>query len=514
MLSLAAPWWLLGALAIPLLAWLHRFRLEGRRLAVSALFPWHGLSEPGAPGKRQGEPDPVWRIRAAAVSMMFLALADPVWRIALSPLEIWIDDSFSLHATEPGGTRLEQSLDLLVKALEERPGGSVLARSLTNPGKSLSLTDMSSAERREQLRAWLRPHTGEPRPPAAIHMSNAEHWLVSDGASPVLASWLASAPVSRVHQLGEETENVALTLLSARPALAGDDDWLVLAGVTNVGRAAAERHLVLRPDDSPAERVRLELAPMHTEVFWIRVPRSVRLVEATLSPPDALPQDDRLVLPLPSRAGLHLDQRCGESLRAVLATHPGLTMRDDARDAELTVSCGHDLDAWSGAHLFVRASGHGVPVSGHLQWQPAAGDLTRLPLQPRDLRLSPVVEARGVPWLSTSEAVLLSADLDAGFIELFIDVESAGLVRQAYYPMLVNGLLERLAGRPLLEPEPTVRRSGESSRIAPSPLQVAERGQAIESLESRRSLSQWALGAAIALVGWDLAGILRRRRGY
>lgn len=513
MLSLSAPWWLLGLAAVPLIRWLHRFRLRDRVVPVSALFPWRGTVEPEGAGSRRASPDPLWMLRAAIVVGLLLALAGPRWTVRQQPLEIWVEDSLSLYAREPDGSRLASGVDALLVALAQRGDGPVTVRSLGNPARVLDLEPIPADDRRARLLAWLATPGGEPRPPPAVQMTRAaDHWLLGAGADPVLADWLRAAPVGRVIQVGTATENVALTALAARPSLRQPDAWLVLAAVTNLGTAAAARELELRAAGQAPLRASLTVPPGGTARRTVTVTGDGLRVEARLFPADALALDDALTLDLPAKPVARLEGACGPALRAALASHPGLRLEEGGTTrAALTVSCAESAASLSGPRLVVHPAVDPQPVQGPLSWRPAAGRLRQLPLPADGLRQGS--SARGPaarePLLTAGDTPLIVANARDRVVEVLLDMEAPELARQPHYPVLLSDLLDWVLDRPLLEVQPGVRRDPVASRIAPQALPSPARPPTPIGVTGQRNLAPWVLAGCGLLLLFDIGWVAR-----
>ena len=101
---------------------------------------------------------------------------------------VWLDDSLSMQTVENGETRLAAGERLLETALDANNYDQAVRNSLSD-----SLP---------------------PRLDASI-----AHWLVTDGASERIRLWANEVRVDRVIQVGEATENVAVTRLSTRRSI-------------------------------------------------------------------------------------------------------------------------------------------------------------------------------------------------------------------------------------------------------------------------------------------------------
>ena len=130
-LHVLRPWWLLGLLALPALAWWWRARSQRRSVwqdAVDAHLLPHLLDDAAGAQRRQ------WagRLGLFALACALLAMAgpsfrkteQPLWQ-AKAPLVIAIDLSSAVLARDLPPTRLAQARAKLASLLRERTGGEV-----------------------------------------------------------------------------------------------------------------------------------------------------------------------------------------------------------------------------------------------------------------------------------------------------------------------------------------------------------------------------------------------------
>jgi hypothetical protein len=507
MLSLATPLWLTGLVAVPLLWWLHRWRDTGQRIAVSALFLWRPAAQGSAAGQRLARPDPLWRLRAGIVVCLLLALAGPRWQVQQPAIAIWLDDSLSMYTLEDGVSRLVVGIDKLLQALQQAAYPKVTVHSLANPAKTLVLDAAHSERWRFHLLAGFHSPAGnEPLPPPAVQMdSHAEHWLVSDGVHPAVQDWLQTAPVTRVIQVGKVRENVALTTLAARFPLTESGTLRVLIIVANPGEQAAERELELVLDGRAVYRQKLELAPGARVRQDLHLPSGLTL-HARLSPADALPLDDELLLSLPAPVKLRIEGNCGPSLRTALAAHPRL-QPVETDSAALTVACLDIPPIVNGPLLLLHSAQNGRPVRDIPRWQPAAGALQQLVLEPGWLVSMPVQPhpAASEPLLTAGDnPLILSSAGPARVIDVLLDMEAPEWVRRHEYPVLVQGLIDLALGRALLGEFTSIQRDPKASQIAPRPLQLMEKASVVRPAADSKDLSPGLLGVCGLLLLLDM----------
>jgi hypothetical protein len=511
---------LLGLAVIPLIRWLHRFHASAPPVLVTALFPWRQAVPAEGQGRRRSRPSPRWWLRAAIATGLLLALTGPRWQWVACPLDVWLDDSPSLYAQETTGSRLVLAVDALLAALADRSAGPVTVRSLGDPSRSLALDPTRLNDWRSQLLTVFQTPAGLPQPPPPVQwVPTAEHWLLSVGAAPLLADWVRHAPLSRLLQVGDTTANAALITLAARPALRSADTWSVLVSLVNAGPAPVSRTLELRLDGQPVQQVPVTLAPAVTWHHSAVLTSEVLAVaggrlEARLLPADALPLDDGAVLDLPAKPLVHLSGPCGPALRAALAAHPGLRVAPEPAATEVpavTVVCAPTAPVSPGPRLLLPPLPQAQPLAAPPHWHAAAGPLRQLPLTATGLRSAPppVVPTAYRPLLSVAEQPLIVAAPEEPVVTVWLDLEAPELVHQPVYPVLLNGLLEWLLGRPLLEVPLGVQRDPAAARIAPQRLPALPAVSPPVPAATSQALASWLLMVSGLLLLLDLGAVAR-----
>jgi hypothetical protein len=136
----------------------------------------------------------------------------------------------------------------------------------------------------------------------------------------------AFRPQLLVRRVGDwPVENRGITRLALRRDTARPDRWRLLAQVHNYGRRAADTTLTISIGGRVLERQTLRLAagqgqPAYSEFTWA----DGGLLEAQISPPDALAADNRAVAYLPVFRPVHaaVFTRDPKILKPVFATNP------------------------------------------------------------------------------------------------------------------------------------------------------------------------------------------------
>ncbi len=519
MLEWASPIWLSGIGLLPLVWWLHRFQGAERSRTVSALFLWRAAAAAQSPGTRRNPPDPLWRLRAAILALLFLGAAGPHWSTPARNITLWFDDSLSMWALENGEPRHRLATRALLDALDQIPAGDVVMRSLLAPGRSLRLETGARERWPQRIAAWLQPVTTQPRLPAPrLLQSSREHWLVTDGARADVDAWLQHAPVSRILPVGASTENVALERLALRPSLQAVDRARGVLVITNHGRQPAQREVLLRAGDRTVLHREVSLAARETRnLDFVLDGRDAGAIYAHITPPDALPVDDELRIARypPAAATVAVYGDCGRHLRAALAAHPGLQPVAAAEPSALAVICGAGGPA-APARAVLRFSSpaDAQPVAVEPAWDPRAGMLQQLQLPSSALRFAgphaapTAMKARHeVPLLLAGEAPLIIESPGERRIDVRLDVEASPWVRTAAYPALIAGLVERLIDPALLDGIATAVHPPGGSQIAPRALPWPALHPPAAAAVHRLDLAPYLIALGCLLLLFD---ILRR----
>lgn len=380
MLSLAAPWWLLGLLLLPVVRWLHRSGRHRRALPVSHLALWRGAAaqQAAAAALERQPPDPAWRRRALLAALLFTALAGPQWPARQPGVTVWVDDSISMLTQEVNGTRLALGLAQAQRLLAQTPHGDVELRTLSDPWRpraqldaatpaalaASALAQQPAAPAGPSAEALMRASVEvSGPPPAALLRRDRLHWLVTDGTDSALLNWPAGQRADRVLQVGVVARNVGLESVSARRSAADANMLDVLVKISNGGQADEARELVVSSASGEQARVKQRLAAGTSAWVQVQVPAApaaalapalparsaltalpprlapgplaassaaqARLAPklwAALLPADALTADDTLVLDLAplQRRRVAVDGQCPPMLLAAVAAHPAL----------------------------------------------------------------------------------------------------------------------------------------------------------------------------------------------
>ena len=512
MLSLAAPWWLLGLLLLPVIRWLHRGGRHRRTVPVSRLGLWRAaVVSQSAAGVRR-PPDPAWRRRALLAALLFAALAEPQLPSRHPGLTLWVDDSISMQTREVQGTRLAVGLAQARSLLAQASVGEVDVRALSDPWQNLGApTDVvvaalvAGAGRKEAT-----------APPAALLRPDRLHWLVTDGADAGLLDWPEDRRPDRVIQVAGMTRNVGIQRLSARrnPSEPGKVDLLLK--LTNGGSMAETRVVVVTTAAGEVARSSQQLEPGASVLVGLSMPAAAQ-VSASLQPSDALAEDDRIALDLSPlrRRRVAVDPLCPPALVAAVGSHPALVVAPPpATDVEVFLDCAVRDAARAVATIGLRADRTPVRAAGPVQWSQQVAEGSRLALDPARLQIAARLQARpGDQALLAlgDEPVIVSRGGAGRFIETSLDFASMGLASGPEVPLLMNLLFERVLDRRLLDEVAFTDRGPAASRVVPINNGLAAAGG--RPLGRSGTLDNWVrplLLLALLVLLWELAALARQ----
>jgi hypothetical protein len=512
MVTLSSPLWLLGLAIIPVIRWLHRFRERGPEREVSALFLWRAGAASDTAGRTQQDPDPRWRLRAAVAAAIVLALAEPRLRTeATRPIDVWVDDSISMYALEASETRMRAALRELLRALPRAARG-VRLHSLADPASSLDLDRSRGDDSFTALAGWAAQPRGAPLPPPPATLDpDRAHWLITDGADAAVNAWAERAPLSRVIEVGTRADNVAVTRVAARLSLASPDTADVLVSAHNAGPHLETRQLALAAGGEPVGRWSLRLEPGARAAHRIGIPLAAATrLQATLTPADALPNDDTLALALadlqPIR--MRLEGRCPSALLAALQAHPRLANAREISERELTIACGPESEAMTPPAILIHA-----PHTARAAGAPLSAAIELPALDPAWLigeYAQPVSEGFSEILRGPNGVLIEATATPPRVVHVYLDLANAAFARQPEYPALLDRLVGYALNRETLDAVASAERAPSESRIAsltvPSP-----RWPGADRVRDSADLSVYAALLAALLLLADIGLLLRER---
>jgi len=511
-MSFATPAWLFGLLLVPVIWYLHRTGPILRRHPVSSLDPWRDarLDALQAGGRRR--PDPAWIRRAVIAVLLSLALAGPTLPHGTERVTLWVDDSLSMHTVHSGRSRLERGLDLAAAAIRAPGARDVETRFLSSPWRAdlrRGVPDRaampSQADRRE-------PQLPDP---AQLDRSRS-HWLLTDGADADVNAWLAAAPISRVLQVADDSSNVGITRLSARPQPADAMALAIRVQLFNAGPREESRRVVVSTDAGVIGSQQITIEPGSTAMISLDGLVPARGLEARLSPTDALTEDDTVSVDTSSLrpVATFVDVACPAVVLRAIRAHPALRAANES-EARLVVDCGGPTSANPALPRLRIAGGAPEAIGGSaLRWAPGVADrLSRMPLE------LPLQSRGQIDGAGPADSILLEAGttplavLRHGpprVVETSLDFSAPEIANEDTLPLLIGLLVDVAMDEELLARFVAGGHGVLASKSGPLETLQARAGTAppVEPRDSAVLLPLLLL--AIALMMWD-AGVLGRR---
>lgn len=568
---MAAPWWLLGLLLLlPLIRWLHRGGAPLQALTVAHLRLWLAATAPAGQGARM-PPDPAWRRRALLAALLVLALADPRWPDPRLRVTLWVDDAPAILLRDAGGTRLAAGMARAGELLASLGDAEIELRTLSDPwrhhswptaaaapGSANSATRdrvVDAATAAQPLAAAIaRRLAGDAAdavlpgaPPAALLAPGRLHWLLTAGTDPTRPAWPEGREPDRIIEAGGPARNAGLVRLAARRQADDPRRIELLAVLANGGDSDESRTLTVESDAAPPMRVERQLAPGTLSTLVLELARPATRVRAQLDPADALPEDDALELDLGALRPRDIvaDAACPAPLRAALAVHPMLALRDPGAPQPASGVAGQTVPPAAPAAIVdcggatlpeglptLRVRGESLPATrpGVPRWSASVPASRRPGLGAGTLPLGARLQAAAsdrVLLAFGDEPVIVRRGGAPPVVETSIDFTAARDAGDAP-PLLVALMVDELLGPRLLEQVALADRGRGAVQVAPPMPRPAagagtaaasrvERGQPVAQPANpappRRELGAWLAGAAAIVLGWEIALLARRRPG-
>lgn len=511
MIGLQTPLWLLLLGMIPLIRWLHRFRQQSRTFPSTTLFLWqvfqHHSERNGAPAK----PDPLWILRAIIITLLVLSLSEPfVQTEDGQTIEVWLDDSLSMFAVEDDQQRIQQGIEQLQAYLAESKPTQILVHSLGNPASSLLLEAKDIIHWAAKLAAWTTMPRGEPSPPPPATLSSgSRHILLTDGADRLLNRWMTSAPLQHVIQVGNATQNIALTRLSLREPMTMSTNLNGIARIDNLDDNPQQTRLILQLDDRVIKTQLVDITPSGKSITPFTLPKSERgRLQARLeSATDSLPMDDKLHLDLEQLNPLvryQIQGTCGPHVIAVLDSYPGLIQ--DTKNPDVRINCSGQTHAAILPTLRLHPGGSIRQTTQTAHWHNSAtmDSLQMGPGLPYSNE-APALTSSATPILSADRQMLVLKQKGSGhIIDSYLDTSDSIFARHPEYPLLIIGLIGQLTGQVLDNSPLTVARDIDASRIKPAVLTSISMSLA-EMQTTRTSFAHLLLFTSLLMLVLDVA---------
>ncbi len=474
MISFEAPLWLLLLGLLPLIRWLHRFRLQSRIRPSTTVFLWSGFLRQSINDGSPGKPDPRWMLRALITTLLILALAKPYLDSTQQrPVEVWIDDSLSMFTLEQGQQRIQAGLQLLNSYLVEQTPPGIQLHSLGNPASVLQLDAENISNWTAKTGAWASQPRDEPHPPVLVSLSpQSRHILITDGADDSLNRWAQSAPLTHIIRVGELGQNLALSRLSLRQSLTDSADITGATRIDNLGDSAQRVRLIIEQQDNTIKTQELDIpASAYSSTSFSITTSEQGLIKARLeSVNDPLSLDNSMKLELKNLQASVRYQilgDCGPQILAVVDSHPALIRVDSG--AEMLINCGDPAQIATLPTLVLHR-----PISIHRTTQTAHWHkellMDYLPVETSVAYSdeAPALSSDNIPILSADGRLLVLKQPDnRNIIDCYLDTSDPAFSRRAQFPLLIFGLISHLTQSNLETPPLTISRNIEASRIAP-----------------------------------------------
>ncbi|MFO1270657.1 MAG: hypothetical protein U1F50_03080 [Rubrivivax sp.] len=509
---MAAPLWLLGLALLPLIRWLHRSGRHRRAVPVAHLGLWRGAATPAADAERRQPPDPAWRRRALLCALLCGALAGPQWPASQAPVTLWVDDSLHMLTREAEGTRLATGLAEAARRLAPSPPASLEVRSLSDPWRAFAAADAATADAFAATAGW---RDAAP-PPAALLDSGRRHWLLTDGADARLLAWPDGRAPDELIRIGRVARNVGLERLAARRDA---QDPAAFTCCCSRSPTAAPRRVA---------RGRVRHRQGHQRAAGGCAWRPVRLRCCRCPPQRACrracsgrrARRGRRDRARPRAAGAApeaADPACAPALRrAAGASGPG-PPPGEAGGADLAVDCSAAAAPADVPTLRVLPP-RAAPAASTLRWADTVATPRRVALDDGALwtagdALQPA--AGDLVLLAAGDEPLLLRRQGTGpaMLETSVDFEATARHAGTAVPLLVDLMLETLAGAPLLDTLALVERSPAALRVAPAASAPATQTprSPVAALPGRDT-TPLLLALAALVLGWEIAALARQWR--
>src|SRR5436190_6364480 len=314
-----------------------------RKVITSSLRFWKPAgSSPQQTQKRRIQQPWSLLLQLLSIALLLLAIAQLQFGPRLRGRDhiLLLDTSAWMGARTGNGTLMDEARRLALQYVRSLPSADrvlvVRADGLTTPAGAFesnrktierAIRDSSPGSSALNLEQALRFATQFER----LHSVKPGE-IVFCGAGRVAAGEPLSAPPSnlRMLEVKRPVENAGLRRLALKPSEQDPNAWDVFISARNYGQANRTLPVELRFGGAVVGARQLTLAPGTDSdtTFQLRT-RAAGLLEARLVSNDALPEDDRAVLEVPSqrplRIAVYTDEP--ESLRPVLSANPRVNAR-------------------------------------------------------------------------------------------------------------------------------------------------------------------------------------------
>ena len=376
--EIAAVWTALAASAL----WLYLHHRRPKHKKVSTLRFWASVQPASRPRRRKlREP---WAFLAQIIFLLLLvlALANPRWGPAADARSVAIVFDASIASqTRPAGepSWIDRERAEALRLLDSLPSDDrvLLLRAEPDAPPSLAFTTDRAAQRRAILEA--QPSSVAADLPRALETGRAALGGARRGLVAYVGPGLVDAEQSRaldefrgeiespgskgsqqflMRLVGDwaSVQNRGITRLSLRRDAARPDRWHILTQLKNYGRQKSDTVLSFSVNGQPLGQRKLTLAPdalvnAEDELTW----NQGGLLQAQLTPPDALQADDRAIVNLPAFRTVRVAVLAGNpspfasDLFSVLSDDP--YVRPEILSPDAAANAAPDIAIYQGANL-------------------------------------------------------------------------------------------------------------------------------------------------------------------
>ena len=468
-------------LSVPLILFLHLFRVRRREVRVTTLRFWDAtLREREASAlSRQLRLNLLLVLQVLALVALTLALARPAvtFRVSGYPRAVLIlDTSASMKATDVPGGRFAAAQAQALEAVAGMPPGKQ-AMVLEASSRPIVLVPFTG-DRRALRRAieGMQPGDGSGRLEEAVAMAlelgrtgpPAEIHLFSDAAFAPLQIPENGAPPLRWHVVGRRSDNVGITALEVRKSLYGAFEHQAFLALGNFATEPKSFALRLLLDGTPLAEQRVDLPPQVKRSF--EIPFTLRgggILRAEIGLQDDLQTDNHAhaVLPEPHALRVLLVTRGNFFLERALRVDPQVMLQVRTPEALLPESWKADvvvLDSYApttlpaGRYLLVQSLARNAPLRqvgnaempAILDWErdhPAMRylDLSGVVVQ-RAMKVRPLGGGRAVVESSLTPLVYTWDEEGVRAIFVGFDFSRSDLPVRAAFPLFVSNALRWL----------------------------------------------------------------------
>ncbi|HYF65860.1 MAG TPA: VWA domain-containing protein [Herpetosiphonaceae bacterium] len=330
------PIGLLALLALPLIVALHLVRQRRTRRRVPTTVLWQSVRVPPEQRQRNLPLTLLLLLHLLAALALALALANP----ALLPFgqnipthtALVLDTSTSMAATDESPSRFAAAQSAALAAIDDLGENDTLALvTLSDPPRLLATGGAADRARLAALVEGLAPAGVGADLAGALHIANGTLSTERQQRIVILTDTSLAAPTAPLSTpaplewrvWGNSAPNAAIVAFASRRLPAGD--IALYARVANYSDASLARslHLSVDGDTRDEQTIRVPAGGSEERTWYVQ---AGEVAELALDGEDALPGDDRAVLPLGRARSVRVRLISGQpdtALERVLAALPG-----------------------------------------------------------------------------------------------------------------------------------------------------------------------------------------------